>query len=362
MVPDAMLRTLLDTLFRKLFCRPAPPALEDLLPPEQMRKVLARERSRADRTADRFALIAFAMPAGELPDGAWAVLVRALKARLRFTDEVGWLEDGQLAAVLAGTGADGAWKVVTDVSDGLEAFPPLCCSVYEYPSGGRSTEEVLTEFEAGEQPAPVGIEPLFELSLPVWKRALDVMGASAGLVLLAPLFLVVAVAVRLTSPGPIFFGQMRTGRGGRPFRMWKFRSMVADAEARKHELLALNERDGAAFKIKNDPRVTRLGRLLRSTSIDELPQLWNVLRGEMSLVGPRPLPCTDTKACAAWHRLRLDATPGLTCIWQVRGRSQVTFAEWVRMDVQYIRSRSLWQDLKLLFLTVPAVLLRRGAH
>src|SRR5205823_467758 len=133
-------------------------------------------------------------------------------------------------------------------------------------------------------------------------------------------------------------------------------------EARKQELVASNEQDGAAFKIKNDPRVTRLGRWLRSTSIDELPQLWNVLRGEMSLVGPRPLPCAEADSCAGWQRQRLDVTPGLTCIWQVHGRCRVSFADWVRMDVQYIRSRSLWQDVKLLLLTLPAVLLRRGAH
>src|SRR5262249_30144394 len=141
-----------------------------------------------------------------------------------------------------------------------------------------------------------------------------------------------------------------------------FRTMFANAEARKHELLALNEQDGPAFKMKNDPRVTGIGWFLRSTSIDELPQLWNILRGDMSLVGPRPLPCAETANCADWQRQRLDATPGRTCIWQVHGRSRVSFAEWVRMDVRYIRSRSLWRDLVLLLLTVPAVLLRRGAQ
>src|SRR5207249_3744451 len=150
-----------------------------------------------------------------------------------------------------------------------------------------------------------------------------------------PLFVVIALAIKSSSRGPILFKQQRSGRGGKPFTMYKFRSMGVDAEARKLELLELNEQDGPAFKLKNDPRVTRLGRILRTTSLDELPQLWNVVKGEMSLVGPRPLPCAESDASEPWHRQRLDVTPGLTCIWQVKGRSSVSFADWVRMDVQY---------------------------
>jgi lipopolysaccharide/colanic/teichoic acid biosynthesis glycosyltransferase len=138
--------------------------------------------------------------------------------------------------------------------------------------------------------------------------------------------------------------------------------MVADAEARKAALQTLNEQDGPAFKLQHDPRVTPLGRWLRRTSLDELPQLWNVLRGEMSLVGPRPLPCDESAACDGWHRRRLDVVPGLTCIWQVRGRCQVSFTEWMRMDMQYVHSQSLGQDLKLLLQTIPAVVSRRGAQ
>ena len=144
--------------------------------------------------------------------------------------------------------------------------------------------------------------------------------------------------------------------------MWKFRTMVANAEAKKADLMALNEQDGPAFKIKRDPRTTAVGRFLRKTSLDELPQLWNVLRGDMSLVGPRPLPCREADGCEPWQRRRLDVVPGLTCIWQVRGRSSVSFADWVRMDVEYIENQSIGADLKLLLLTVPAIVLRKGAH
>jgi lipopolysaccharide/colanic/teichoic acid biosynthesis glycosyltransferase len=166
----------------------------------------------------------------------------------------------------------------------------------------------------------------------------------------------------LTSPGPLFFRQQRDGLAGQRFTMHKFRTMCADAEAQKSKLRRHSEQDGPAFKMINDPRLTRVGRFLRRTSIDELPQLWNVLKGEMSLVGPRPLPCDESNSCEDWQKRRLDVTPGLTCIWQVKGRSRVSFADWIRMDVEYIKSRSLWQDFKLLVRTILAVLRGNGAY
>ena len=190
-----------------------------------------------------------------------------------------------------------------------------------------------------------------------------VLLVSAVMLLLAsPLMLLAAVAVRLDSPGPVIFKQNRAGLGGRPFPMYKFRTMVEGAEAKQTLLIPLSEQDGPAFKMKNDPRITRVGRLLRKTSIDELPQLLNVLKGDMSLVGPRPLPCHESDACSQWHRARLDVTPGLTCIWQVSGRSNTQFDRWVRLDLAYARRRTLLRDLKLILRTVPAVLLQRGAR
>jgi lipopolysaccharide/colanic/teichoic acid biosynthesis glycosyltransferase len=206
------------------------------------------------------------------------------------------------------------------------------------------------------------VEELLLKPLPLWKRLLDLLGASVALLLFSPIMLVSALAVKFTSHGPVIFKQPRAGLGGKPFTMFKFRSMVADAEALKADLHALNEQDGPAFKIKNDPRVTRIGKFLRKTSLDELPQLINVLKGEMTLVGPRPLPMKESDQCHRWHRRRLDVTPGLTCVWQVSGRSEVYFDEWMRMDMQYIRRRSLLGDLSLIVRTIPAVLLRRGAR
>jgi len=198
--------------------------------------------------------------------------------------------------------------------------------------------------------------------MPRWKRALDITGSVIGLIVLAPLMVIAAIGIRLTSPGPIIFKQRRAGLGGKPFTIYKFRTMVVGADAHKQELRRFSEQDGPAFKMERDPRLTRFGRFLRKTSIDELPQLMNVLKGEMSLVGPRPLPLDESDACLPWQRRRLDITPGLTCIWQVKGRSSVTFDEWVRMDVEYMRRRTLAHDLWILLRTIPAVLFHRGAR
>lgn len=195
------------------------------------------------------------------------------------------------------------------------------------------------------------------------KDAMDRVGSFCLLVLLSPLFLLVALAVKFTSGGPVIFRQKRAGLHGRPFTMLKFRTMCADAESKQKELEALNQMKGPVFKIDNDPRITPLGRILRKLSIDELPQLWNVFCGDMSLVGPRPLPLYEVeKFESAGHRRRLSMKPGLTCLWQVRGRNKVVdFGDWVKMDLEYIDNWSFWLDVVILFRTVPAVLMGYGA-
>jgi exopolysaccharide biosynthesis polyprenyl glycosylphosphotransferase len=198
----------------------------------------------------------------------------------------------------------------------------------------------------------------------VVKNVMDFVGGAAILVLLSPLMLAAAIAIKVTSPGPILFRQQRAGLNGKPFVMYKFRSMVTDAEQLKQELAALNEMSGPVFKITNDPRVTRVGRLLRKWSIDETPQLFNVLRLEMSLVGPRPLPVDEVERFDDHsHRRRLSVKPGLTCTWQVAGRNNVSeFKEWVRMDLDYIDNWSLGLDCTILWRTIWVVLSAKGAR
>jgi exopolysaccharide biosynthesis polyprenyl glycosylphosphotransferase len=197
----------------------------------------------------------------------------------------------------------------------------------------------------------------------VLKQVLDFTLALAMLVVLLPLLLLIAVLIKITSPGPVLFRQQRSGLNGRPFTIYKFRTMVTNAEQLKHELEAMNEMTGPVFKVTNDPRITPLGRILRKFSLDEFPQLINVLRGEMSLVGPRPLPVDEVKRFNDLaHRRRLSVKPGLTCLWQISGRNNVRdFKDWVRLDLEYIDNWSIWLDLKILLRTVPVVLAGTGA-
>jgi exopolysaccharide biosynthesis polyprenyl glycosylphosphotransferase len=196
----------------------------------------------------------------------------------------------------------------------------------------------------------------------VFKRALDVCASSLLLLGFSPFFAGIALIIKMTSPGPVIFAQDRVGVSKRRFRLYKFRTMVPDAEMKMQELEHLNEVDGPAFKIKNDPRITPFGRLLRKTSIDELPQLFNVLKGDMSLVGPRPLPVRDFEGFDEdWHRRRFSVRPGITCLWQANGRSNVSFDQWMELDMKYIDEWSLALDLRILLMTIPAVLRGSGA-
>jgi exopolysaccharide biosynthesis polyprenyl glycosylphosphotransferase len=187
----------------------------------------------------------------------------------------------------------------------------------------------------------------------VAKRTMDILGAIVGLMLTSIIFLVVAIAIKIENPkGTVFFSQTRVGKNGKEFKMYKFRSMVSDAEEKLNDLLKFNEVTGAMFKMKNDPRVTKVGRFIRKTSIDELPQLWNVLKGDMSLVGPRPPLPREVEQYTEYDKQRLLVTPGCTGLWQISGRSNVGFKEMVELDLQYIRNRSILLDLKILFKTV----------
>ena len=356
--------------------------MSSVLPTEQFADRLQQERARSDRTARRFCLVVFRT--NGLTGHARLRLGDQLARQVRLTDAVGWDGEQNLCAVLTETEPTGAMVLAQRVcdelaDDGLQldpvirAYPPDRRSDDrdDFPPSNGSPEKSsepsesissVTSIEAkprSRRPDPA--EVMFVRPLPRWKRLVDLVGASVGLALAMPILLLAAAAIRLDSRGQVLFRQERAGLGGRPFWMYKFRTMVDGAEKQRDMLVPRNEQDGPAFKMTHDPRVTRVGRWFRKTSIDELPQLWNVLKGDMTLVGPRPLPCVESDACQQWHRARLDVTPGLTCIWQVNGRSNTNFDRWVRMDLEYARRRSLWMDLKLIAMTVPAVLLQRGA-
>jgi lipopolysaccharide/colanic/teichoic acid biosynthesis glycosyltransferase len=354
----------MSSFFWKLLGRTEHGPLYGFRSSEEFALILKIERQRADRADAVFSLLAFAPDNEDVRAATFECLGEILSRRLRNTDLTGWLDENRVAASLPGTPAAGAWRLAEDVCHQFpKDVPAPVCTILTYPTEGAQ-KELRRDSARTVRPNHWSVQPmetLFMVEMPIWKRALDIVASGLGLVVLSPLLLVVAAAVKLTSPGPVFYTQLRSGQGGKSFRIFKFRSMVVDADNRKESLMALNEQDGPAFKVRNDPRVTKLGRFLRKTSIDELPQLLNVLRGEMTLVGPRAIPCPEMDACDRWQRRRLDVRQGITCIWQVRGRSAVPFDEWMRMDIQYIRGRSLLRDIKLILATIPAVLFRRGA-
>jgi lipopolysaccharide/colanic/teichoic acid biosynthesis glycosyltransferase len=334
---------------------------------------------------------------------------KELYSRLRITDELGvW--KGHFALLLPETGRDGAAYVANTIevclkNHGLKSELALFVYPWDDRIAGSSSELDSVESDDTGEPtvrsedeqiltagntwsnqvvgsavatkpqsvtAPIQcspgrdvflkkIEASFSMPTPVWKRAIDIAGSAVLLFLLSPFFAVIAVMIRRDSPGAAIFTQAREGKDGKHFRIYKFRTMCVGADEEQQLLRQNNEQDGPAFKLKDDPRVTRLGRYLRKSCVDELPQLINVLRGEMSLVGPRPLPIRESVQCSMWHRQRLDVLPGLTCIWQVFGGRQVSFEEWMRMDLEYIKKRSLLLDLKLIFFTVVKVALHKGS-
>ena len=194
------------------------------------------------------------------------------------------------------------------------------------------------------------------------KRLIDITCSFVGILVLSPLFIIIAIIVKFTSKGPVFFSQKRVGRNGKEFDMYKFRSMVVNAEELKEKLAAQNEMSGPMFKMKDDPRVTKVGKFIRKTSLDELPQLWNVLKGDMSLVGPRPSLPKEVAQFEDWMYKRLEVKPGLTCYWQVSGRNNIDFEDWMKLDVKYVKERNLWIDIKLICKTVFVLFGDKNAH
>jgi lipopolysaccharide/colanic/teichoic acid biosynthesis glycosyltransferase len=326
---------------------------------------LERERARADRWEQPLSLLSLGAADAKRGEATLRQVAGFLRDRMRLTDEAGWLDSRHIGVLMPNTPGWGAWTLADEICLAFPDSAPLPhCKVYCYPTdwflgdGKRLSDAAEAPVEEG---ATEAMERLFFRSLPVWKRMIDIFGSSLFLLVHLPILLLLAGLVKLMSPGPVFFRQTRIGLGGRPFTMYKFRTMVADAEQLKEDLQEMNEQEGPVFKIENDPRVTFLGRYLRKFSLDEFPQMWNVLKGDMSLVGPRPPLGEEVAKYEAWQRRRLDITPGLTCFWQVRGRSRVSFKDWMRLDIRYIKERSAWCDLRLLLETIPAIVTGRGA-
>ncbi len=415
---------------RSLLRRPTRPDLPWMLPEDEFRRLLERERARAERNRRSFSVVELETAAASVP-----LIVRVLdllKNRRRLTDDIGWIRKDAIGVLLAETDGAGAASYLDDVRKLLakaECALPARLFVYEgdafdggnlgferrrpgetqsafrrraqdrqdpsapppsWPprtpadgppppavpagdGGNRGAMPVPTDRQPdsdpdGEPPATFGpeagvadMQDLFQQPLPWWKRATDVVGGWLLLVGISPVLLLIAVLVKATSRGPIIFRQWRAGRGGQPFLFYKFRTMIDGADALKEGLRASNEVSGPVFKMRRDPRVTALGRVLRRSSLDELPQLWNVIKGDMSLVGPRPPTLDEVPKYLDWQRRRLDLTGGITGLWQVSGRNDVSFEEWMRMDIRYSRTRSPMNDLRILLRTIRAVVTGRGA-
>jgi lipopolysaccharide/colanic/teichoic acid biosynthesis glycosyltransferase len=349
-----------------------------LLNQRQLQRVLSKERMRADRQSSCFGLIILRISDLKAVRPTTLKLAKMLHRRLRETDEKGHLNYGRIGVVLPATGEEGTQLVLADIlRQAAELGLPIEGEAFVYPerpnrpqptdSFGDTVEMLPEEVESAAFVAPRSSVEAVPASMlasayPLWKRALDIGAASMGLLLSAPIILVAALLIRLTSKGPAFFAQSRVGYLGQPFLIYKLRTMVVNAEELKGELMERNERDGPAFKMRNDPRITTVGRLLRSTGLDELPQLWNVLVGDMSIVGPRPLPVSEAEQCEPWQRARMNTKPGLTCYWQLAKSRKMSFAEWMRLDMRYARARNLWLDFKLIVSTLSAVILGRVGH
>ncbi|MBS1245171.1 MAG: Undecaprenyl-phosphate galactose phosphotransferase [Deltaproteobacteria bacterium] len=357
-------------------------AFHGIHPTERFHLLIERERSRTDRTGIRFSLVVFKLAARKR-DTYYTLyhLAGLLTSRARTSDEVGWFDKTSLAVLLIGAGESGAARFGQSVTASLPggvAVPTI--SVYVYPTAdpgeGQAPRRIEDGTEAGTaaatppipEPAaesaalPEGstLAPVFARQLPLWKDILDVILSLIALILLSPLFLLIAVYIKIADPGPVFFRQNRIGFRGKKFECWKFRTMKVNNDAAAHEeylksLIQGGDQAMVKLDARKDPRIIPFGWVLRQSGLDELPQLINVLRGDMSLVGPRPCLPYEAKEYDQWHAERFDTAPGLTGLWQVSGKNRTTFKDMMRFDIRYSRRMSFWMEIQILFKTFPAI-------
>lgn len=321
---------------------------------------LKRERERSDRFDTVFSLIVVDVGRSGFRRRPRNRFLPHLLSRVRRPDIVGWLDRNRVGVLLPDTQIYGAIRLQKQVLEKFGGTVPFPWRVYEYPAPPVKTPVILPLPDGPDLTVSAGnIADLFAIPLPLGKRLFDIVGSILALVVLAPFLLILALLIRLGSPGPILFRQKRIGWGKKPFACLKFRTMRTDADPCLHtDHVQQCMKTGAPLRKLDDgdQRITGFGRFLRRTCLDELPQLINILKGDMSFVGPRPEIYEVSQSYDPWHARRFDATPGLTGLWQVNGKNRTTFAQMMRMDIQYVRRRSLWLDAKILLKTVPAVL------
>jgi len=392
----------LSASFKSLHDRRQAKALQSIHSVEQFRAAIERERARADRNGHEFSVVLLSTDNPEPDSAQLKYLAQVLAKRIRLIDEAGWFDDKHIGVVLPYTSATGAARLADDICEAAaKRVTSLKCNIYTYPSNwfsngkGNSAQlyfsDILPEWNTTKSPRLSnciiqndGIknvlageeqpddttsnctvlskvhDPIFVWLLPTWKRSLDIVGVLFGLVVLSPLMLLVAIIIKIVSPGPVLFKHPRVGYMGRTFDMWKFRTMKINADRSNHRQHVTKLINGQGLeipmtKLDHDPQIIPLGRTLRKTCLDELPQLVNVLRGEMSLVGPRPPIPYETEVYLHWHNGRLHILPGMTGLWQVSGKNRLTFKQMVRLDIQYARQQSLWLDIKILLKTPFAI-------
>ena len=340
---------------------------------KRFRAAVEKERLRTHRNGNPFSLLIFQPNNGKSPDAEFQKLVKFLTNRLRATDEIGWYSENALSVLLPDTNEAGA-KILAEVVSQHVHTDLLSIEIQSYPKisePGQSSGDIHHDpnFNNGNTVSRNRqyqvfnfIDDRFVAPSPKWKRVLDIFGASLGMILLLPVFLSIGVYIKFVSPGPVFFTQERIGFRKRKFVIWKFRTMHLEAETKTHEdyLSTLIKNDTAAMEKLDgvDPRIIPLGRLIRATGLDELPQLLNVLLGDMSLVGPRPCMPYEAAQYAMWQHKRFDSKPGLTGLWQVSGKNRTSFVEMMRLDIRYGRCRTIVKDILIMFKTFRALFIQ----
>lgn len=346
---------------------------ESLCGEKEFLRILARERARAERSTHRFSLIVFETGTADKSNDAQIHLLDELSSRMRTTDEAGWLGQNRVGAILHNANAHNAWSFANNIHTTLLSNDiRLPFKVYSYPPEKNGTDSAG---KASEKSGPRAderrhfsrenladeLQQLYAKRITRKKRCLDLLGSILGLIILSPVFILLWAVIKTVSPGPAFYKQTRIGWGGRPFTLLKFRTMEINADTTEHRkyLASLiqggkTQQDCDRIMAKlddNDSNIIPLGKLIRKTYLDELPQLINVLLGDMSLIGPRPPIPYEVAEYQLWHTDRLDTTPGMTGLWQVSGKNRLSFDQMVRLDIRYIRNQSFWLDIKILLLT-----------